>query len=156
MQLLPGFGPETALSSKALLTAAALSAVGNIHQGQTAKAQSEFTAKVGEQQAARERQIAASEEDDFRRKQSRLLAERRAALGKSGVEQGTGTPLLAASDFVAETELQALRIRAGGETQASRLEQQAELSRRAGKSAEQRGYLRGGASLLSGYAGAFK
>ena len=157
MQLFPGFGPKTLLSSKtAWLTAGALSAIGNISQGQTARAQSEFQAKVGEQQASRERQVAAGEEEDFRRKQSRILAERRAAMGKSGVELGTGTPLLAASDFAAEAELNALRIRAGGETQAIRREQQAELTRRAGRSAQQRGYLRGGASLLSGYAGAFQ
>ena len=140
-------------SSTALLIAAGLSAVGSISQGQAASSQAKFQAAVGEQQATRTRQIAVGDEEDFRRKQSRLLAERRAALGKSGTEIGTGTSLLAAEDFAAETELQALRIRSGGETQATRLQQQAELTRRKGRSQQLTGYLRGGASLLSGFAG---
>lgn len=156
MQLFPGWGQATKLSPQLLLASAALNAVGSYSQGQAAKSQAEFQARVGEQQATRTRQIAASEEEDFRRKQSALLAQRRAALGKSGIDIGTGTPLLAAGDFAAETELQALRIRAGGETQATRLEQQAELTRAGGRSAAQRGLFRAGSSLLSGYAGTFK
>jgi len=146
-------------ASTLALIAAGMAAVGSIQAGQAAKAQSEFQAAVGEQQAARERligvRIAAGEEKDFRRQQSALLAERRAALGKSGIDIGRGTPLLAASDFAAETELQAQRIRAGGETQAARLEQQAAqqavLLRAGGKAAQQRGLFRAGSSLLSGY-----
>lgn len=133
------------------LIAAGLAATSSISQGQAAKQQAKFQSAVQDQQAARERQISASSEDDFRRQQFALLAERRAAMGKSGVEGNTGTPLLAASDFAAETELQARRIRAGGETQATRLEQQAGLTRRAGKNDQQQGFLRAGSSLLSGY-----
>lgn len=136
-----------------LATAAAiLSGIGSISAGQAVGKQAAFQAAVNEQQAARERQISVAEEEDFRRRQSAALAERRAAGGAAGVELGTGSPLLAAGDFAAETELQALRIRAGGKTRVSRLEQQAELTRRAGRSAATRGFLRGGASLLSGFA----
>jgi len=138
-------------SSTALLIAAGLGAAGSIQQGQAAKAQSKFQAAINDQQAARERLISAGEEQDFRRQQSALLAERRAAMGKSGIDIGKGTPLLAASDFAAETELQAQRIRAGGETQATRLEQQAALTRAGGRAAQQRGLFRAGSTLLSGY-----
>lgn len=136
----------------ALLIASAVSAVGSISQGRAAGKQAEFQAAVNEQQAARERQISAGTEEDFRRKQSSLLAQRRAALGGAGIETGTGTSLLAAKDFAAETELQALRIRSGGETTATRLQQQAELTRLGGKSAQTRGFARAGSSLLSGLA----
>jgi len=138
-------------STTLALIAAAAAAAGSIQQGQAIKAQSKFQAAVNEQQAARERLVSAGEEQDFRRQQSALLAERRAALGKSGIDIGKGTSLLAASGFAAETELQAQRIRAGGETQASRLEQQAVLTRAGGRAAQQQGLFRAGSSLLSGY-----
>ena len=76
-------------------------------------------------------------------------------MGAAGVEMGTGSPLLAFGDFAAEAELQALRIRQGGETTATRLEQQAALARRGGRAAQKRGRYRAGASLLTGLGTAF-
>lgn len=134
----------------ALWATAALSAASAISQGISAKNQADTQAAINEQQAMREKQVSAGEERDFRRKQSRLLAERRAGLGASGVEIGTGTPLLAASDFAAETELQALRIRSGGDIRATRLEQGAQLTRAAGRAKQRQGLFRAGSSLLSG------
>lgn len=139
-------------TTTALLIAAGITAASAVSQGQSAKKQARFKAAINEQQAARERQIAASEEEDFRRRMSRILAERRAGLGGAGIETGTGSPLLSASDFAAEAELNALRIRSGGQTQATRLEQQAQLTRMAGRSAQRRGFARAGSSLLSGFA----
>jgi len=143
------------LTAKLILAASALSAVSSISQGRAANKQAEFTAAVGRQHADRTRQISASEEEDFRRRQAQAFGEMRAARGVSGTESGTGSSLLSSQDFAAETELQARRIRAGGETQATRLEQQAELTRRVGRSLQRRGLLRAGASLLSGAAEAF-
>ncbi len=137
------------------LISAGFQAVGAISQGQAAGRQADFKAAVTQQQAERERQVSASEEEDFRRRQSAILAQRRAGLGAAGVEIGTGTPLLAAGDFAAETELQALRIRSGGETRSTRLEQQAELTSAGGRSARTRGFFRAGSSLLSGAAKKF-
>ncbi len=142
-------------TSTAILLAAGIGAAGSISQGIAAKGQSDFQANVSRQRAASERQISASEEEDFRRKQSRLFAERRAASGRSGVEIGTGSPLLAAGDFAAETELQALRIRAGGKIRSGRLEQGAVLTRMGGRAAQRRGFTRAGSSLLSGFGEAF-
>ena len=139
-------------SSTALLIAGGLGAASSLSQGIAANRQAKFEAAVGRQQATREREISAAEEDDFRRRQSAFLAERRAALGGSGVDVGSGTPLLSSEDFAAEVELQARRIRAGGETRATRLEQQASLTRAAGRSARSRGLFRAGSSLLSGFA----
>lgn len=139
----------------ALLLAAGVSAAGSIAAGQAARGQGDFQAAVSRQQAGRTREIAAAEEQDFRRRQSRSFAQRRAAMGASGVEIGTGSSLLASGDFAAETELNALRIRAGGATQATRLEQQARLQRAAGRSRQKRGFFRAGASLLTGFGEAF-
>lgn len=144
-----------AAASSFALGLGALGAFGAISEGQDARRQANFIARVNEQQAYRERQISAEEERDFRKNASATLAERRAALGAAGVQLSTGSPLLASEDFAAETELQALRIRRGGETRASRLEQEAAMSRRAGRSARRRSFFRAGSSLLSGGAGLF-
>lgn len=139
-----------AISAIATVAGAAVSAVGAVRQGQAAKHQASYSAAVQEQQAAHERNVAAAKERDFRREQSTLQARRRAVLGTTGVETSTGSPLLQAEDFAAEIELQARRIRAGGEVSATRLEQQAELERAAGKSAAVAGYISAGGSLLRG------
>ena len=138
------------------LAAAGAQAVGSIQQGRAEKKQSEFQARVARQQAASEKQISADQERDYRKSQSARLAEIRANLGASGTDTSTGTPLLALADFEGETELNALRIRRGGEVRSRRLEEEAGFLRSAGRSAQRRGYIRGGSSLLSGVAGAFK
>lgn len=140
----------------ALLIAAGVSAAGAISQGAAQADRANFEAAVTRQRAGRTREIAAAEEEDFRRNQSRSFAQRRAALGASGIDIGTGSSLLAAGDFAAETELNALRIRAGGKTQATRLEQQAQLLRAGGRSAKQRALFRAGASLLTGFGRAYR
>ena len=134
----------------ALIAGAAVSAVGTIQQGQAAKQQGKLQAQVLTQQATSERAQAAGREEDFRRTQSRVAAARRAALGGSGVDPSTGSPLLVSEDFAGEVELQAQRIRAGGEVRGTRLEQQANLQRLAGSQAQTAGFLRSGSLLLSG------
>lgn len=134
----------------AVVASAATSAVSAVDQGIGASRQAKFQAADQRQRAVREREIAAQNETDFRRDQSRLQAQRRAREGGSGVQGSTGTSLLTASDFEAEKELQALRIRAGGATNASRLENEAQLTSIAGKNARNQGFFRAGSSLLSG------
>lgn len=134
----------------ALIAGAAVSAVGAVQQGQAANKQGKLQSAFLLQQAEGERQAAAARESDFRKSQSREMARRRAALGASGVVQSTGSPLLASEDFAGEVELQALRIRQGGEVSATRLQQQASLARLQGKNAQTGGFLRGGSLLVSG------
>jgi len=136
-----------------LAVSAVVGAVSAVKSGQAARKESQARAAINEQQAARERVVAAGNERDFRRKQSFLMAQRRAGLGASGVRQGTGSPLLVADDFADEVDLQALRIREGGELRSTRLEQQAGLFRKAGQNAQTQG--RAGSSLLSGAARIF-
>lgn len=143
--------PVTGTTAAILIGAsAAVSAGGAVLQARAANARSKYQSTVQRQQADRERQIAAAQEEDFRRRQSRLMAARRAAGGASGLDTSTGSPLLASEDFAAETELQALRIRSGGETRATRLEQQAALTRAGGRNAQTAGFIGAGSSLLSG------
>ena len=143
-----------ALSSTtvAVLTAAsaAISAVGAIQQGKAARDQARTQAEIARQQADREKLVAQRDEEDFRRKQRAALAAVRAAGGARGVDISTGSPLLASEDFARETEVQARRIREGGDVRATRLEQQAELFKAKGRSAERGGFFGAGSALLSG------
>lgn len=139
----------------ALIAGAAVGAVGAISQGQTANKQSKLQAAILGQQATSERRQAEANEVDFRTSQSRLAAARRAALGASGVDPSTGSPLSVSEDIAGETELQALRIRSGGDIRATRLDQQALLERFSGKAAQSAGLLRGGSLLVSGTGKAF-
>lgn len=151
------FDPGTiaVVATVATVAGAAVSAVGAIQQGKAAKKQADLQAGILRQQAQRDRQQAAADEEDFRRDQSRLLAARRAALGASGVDQAAGSPLLVSQDFASEVELAALRIRSGGELRATRLEQQAGLQNFQGSAAQRAGFVRGGSLLLSGAGKAF-
>ena len=138
------------------LIGAAASAAGNISQAQAANKQRDFQANVSAQQAEQERLAAAEQERDYRKAQSSRLAQIRASMGASGTDTSTGTPLLALSDFVGESERNALRIRSGGDIRASRLEQQGSLYRMAWKSEQSAGYGRAGSSLLTGIYNAYK
>ena len=162
-----------AISSTALLFGSAIfDAISNIitgnsarkqaeYQAQATRQQSKLQAQVTDEQAARELEIAKAEEDDFRRNQARVFGQLRADMGASGVRLDTGSPITAMFDFALETELQASRIRSGGQTVSSRLKQQADLIRlagltdssllsAAGKNAQLLGFFRAGSSLLSG------
>lgn len=146
-----------ATSTVAAITLATgvISAGMSVAQGMAASKQANFSAAVAKQQADRERLQAASDGRDFRRGQSRVMASRRAAAGASGVDASTGSSLAVAEDFAGEVELNALRIKNGGEVRATRAEQFAQLQRASGKNAQIGGFVRGGASLLKGVSNAY-
>lgn len=132
------------------VAAAALSAVSAIQQGRASQQAANYQATVAQQQGEQARQVAAQQEEDYRRQQSRLMGAQRAAVGGSGATM-SGTPLLSSEDMAGEAELQALRIRYGGDVQTARATQEAELLRYQGKQAKKQGYMRAGASLLSSF-----
>lgn len=136
------------LADAALVVGLATSAAGAISQGQAARQQAEFDAQQLRVQADRDREIARQQAQDLRRDEDRRRAALRANLGGSGVTL-EGTPLNVLSDLAAEAEFQALRIEAGGETQASRAESQARLRQFEGRSAQRAGFTRAGATLLT-------
>lgn len=137
------------MATVATIAGGAVSAVGAVQAGLSAANQADFQADVSQQQADREREASRQEAEDFRREQSRLQARRRAVMGGSGVQLATGSPLLASEDFASETELQAARLEAGGELRATRLDQEAELTRAGGRNARTGGFIRGGSLLVS-------
>lgn len=146
-------GGAGSLGSILGIAGAVLPAIGALSQGQSAREESDFKARVLQQQAARDREVAAEQKRDFDKNQSALLAQRRAELGGAGIASGTGTSLITEEDFLREAALQAERIRKGGEISATRLEQEAKFTKAAGKSTQKRGFFRAGSSLLTGIAG---
>ena len=142
------------IAGVATAASAAVGAVGGIKSDQAQKKLANSQATMQEQDAARTQQIAQQQERDFRLNTADVMSARRAGLGAQGVT-AEGTPALVDESVVAKSELQALRIRTGGVTDATRMQQQAALTRMGGANAETAGYYRAGASLLSGAAGAW-
>jgi hypothetical protein len=130
--------------------AAAVAAAGTIYAGMQANQQAKTQANILNQQADRERQQAAENEAEFRDQQARAEATRRAILGGSGVRLDTGSPLLASEDFAGDVELQALKIRNGGDVTATRLQQSAALTRAQGSALQTGSYFRAGSLLIAG------
>lgn len=145
----------TIIATGAAVASAGVGAIGAIQQGQAAKSQASFQSAVAQQQADRARQDAAAQEETFRQQQSRALATRRANLGGAGIDPSQGSALLVDQNFAGEAELSALRIRNGGDVAATRLEENAALTRSAGSNAETSSYFRAGSSLLSGVSSAY-
>ena len=140
-----GISLATALS----IASFALTGLGFLTQGAQARTASRFQADLLARQAQREREIAALEETEFRRRGDRLLATQRARLGASGVDF-TGTALDVAEDTAAEIELQALKIRSGGQAREAGLRGEAAFSRLRGDQAFRSGVAGAGASFLRG------
>lgn len=136
----------TALSIAGTAIGALSALQGGAAQASSANLQAEILRQQAEQEAARAR----LEQRDFERDQSRLMARRRAALGATGVEPSSGSPLLVSEDFAAETGRQSERIRQGGNLRRTRLEQQATLFDREASNARTAGLLGAGTSLLAG------
>jgi hypothetical protein len=146
----------TGVEAAIIIAGTMVSAAGAIQSGQAAQRQANLQAEALNQQAQREQQIAAQNEEDYRRQQSRLVASRRAMMGANGVMAGTGTPLLVAEDMAGEIELQALRIRNGGDAKALGLQTEASLQRMKGSAERTNSYYRAGGTLLKGAGEAYK
>ena len=70
---------------------AAVDAGGAVMQAKTASDQADTQAKIARQKALYARQAAAADEKEYRDSQSRNMATRRALLGASGIDPGSGS-----------------------------------------------------------------
>lgn len=125
--------------------AAVVGAAAAVKSGQDQKKAAKVQGQVLEQQALRERQEGAVREKNKRRQIVRDIGSVRA--GQGGLRDSS---LLAAEDFVQESELAALTLRSNSEVGATRLEQRASQVRFAGQQKADAGLARGGSLLLSG------
>lgn len=126
------------------------SAVGAIQQGQSQAAFSDYNAQVAERDAEAARQAGEFEADKHQKEVRRMLSAQAAAFGASGVDGGTGSPLLVMAETAAEGKLDELAIRYSASVQEARLRSQAAGDRLAGRAARRGGFLRAGEHLLAG------
>lgn len=132
-----------------------VSAVGTAVSAAGGIAQANFQSQVAQQQADRERQIAARDAQNFERSQSRLQAQDRARRAASGISLSTGTSLLVDEDISTEIALGRETIKAGGETRAIRLEQEARLQRQKAGVRGTAGFIKAGGTLLTAASSSF-
>ncbi len=127
---------------------AVIAAVGAVAQGKAASDQARFQATVAQQQADRQKQLAAIEESRVRSDVSRKLASQRARFAAAGVGPSAGSALLTVEAGAGEGEFQARLTRSQGLNRATQLEQGGQLSLMRGEAAQTQGYLSAGSSLL--------
>jgi len=120
-------------------------------QGQAQQKAAKYNAKVAENQATAARNAAAVREQQHRERIRQLAGTQRANSGASGIAL-EGSPLLVMADTLEQAELDAQRIRYGGEVSATGFESQARLQRFQGAQAAQAGMIGAGSTLLSGAA----
>lgn len=137
------------------LAGSVMGAIGQMNAGKAEAQAARYNAQVNEMNAAAERDKAAVEADDFRRANSRKVASSIAARGASGVDLGSGTPLMVSEDVVREIELGASRIGHDGATKSTAYKNQATLDRAKARNASAAGRIMAGSTLLSGAARAF-
>lgn len=132
------------------LASAALGAASAVDGALAAKQSGEYNAAALEIQAKQERQQAAMEAEEERRRGEVAIGQQRSLLAASGADLSFGTALLAQEDLAGETALRSERILMQGDRTAANTRTRANLSRGRGRSAARAGYTAAGTSLLSG------
>jgi len=134
-------------AAASLAAGTGITALSVLQQGMQANANAKFESQQLAIQAKRDQEIAKINAEDFRNSEARRQATLRARVGGSGVTM-EGSPLAVMSNIADEAEFQALRIEAGGDPTQAR--NAATLKRVEGRSAQRAGFMRAGATLLSG------
>lgn len=169
----------TAISVTSSITAGYVQARNARAQGEAQRKMAEYNAKLAENQAKAERDMGKYKEDigqvraqQVREKRKRLMASQRAQYAKSGVTSTAGTPLLVESEEAMRTELatmdemwQGRMERREHNMNAQQLDYRASYNRWQGEIAMDNakanaknyiigGFVKGGAQLIGGIAGA--
>lgn len=156
-----------ALAALATLIGAGVSAYSSIQQGQMQSQMATYNALIAKRNAdlqATQAELALKgkkiEEIKQQKKAQEVLGAQVTGYSKAGV-QAEGTPLIAQSELMTESKLDALAIRYASSIEQSQalaresgLRQEAMLQEMAGKQYEQAGYWKAGGSLLTGIASA--
>lgn len=124
--------------------------IGAIGQGNAGKQSGEYNAQIAEQNIGIVRQQAKDDERQLRVHGQKTLGEMRAGFGASGVQSNEGSAADIIGQSAANIEMDALTVRHGGEIQAWKHQQQANLYRLQGANAQTAGLFEGAGKLLSG------
>lgn len=135
-----------------MAAAGAVQAISSIRQGKAANSAAQANAQNLEQQAGGVRQQTVSREE-LQRQQARQTIGQQIAAGAQAGTGLAGSNVDALRESLMASEMDALNIRYGGLTQANALENQATMTRSAGKNARTSGYLSAFGSILNAGAG---
>ena len=133
----------------ATVASTAVAAYSSYQSGVAQKNAARYNAGLMEQQAAQAREAAKIRAENYRKAAAARLAKMRASIYSAGVDMA-GTPLLVMMESEKEAKLDELRIKYGGEVEASGLLGSAFLERERGSQAMNEAWMGVGASLLSG------
>lgn len=136
------------------LAGTAVSAMGQISQGDTAAQMGRLQNQVYQQQAKSTESASAFEQMQARRKQELAAANARAQVGASGVAfEGSPTEVMMANAGQGELDIQAIQF--GSKVKSNQLRTQGALAKFSGDNAQTAGYIAGASTLLTGTAQAF-
>lgn len=128
----------------------AADAGGKILTGIQKKRMGKVQEKLLNQSSKLERGKAMLNEERVRRRNRRLLGDQVVGFASSGVRIDVGTPLDVMAESVADGELDALTVRAGGQIKARDLNIQATLARKEGDQGFVNSLFGAGATILKG------
>lgn len=128
----------------------AMSAIGALQQGQSAKSAATYNVQIATQNAAIARQNAADKAHQADRETYLRLGSIRAQQGASGGNSGEGSVLDVIGDVAAQSELERQNIIYHGELQARGFENSATLDTYTGETQQRASYWKAGSELLSG------
>lgn len=141
-------GIET-IALTALAAGSVMQAAGAVQQGNQQRELANQQAAQLDLQAAQERDAAVAQAERIRRAGRRQQSAADAAFAASGVSVGTGTPVRVNEQIGLDAETDAYMEILTGERRGRTLDQEARATRRAGRNAQQAGYMQAGTSLLS-------
>lgn len=144
-------GIETALLV-ASVAGTAMTAYGQIQQGEAAQKAAEYNAEVANMQAKDAINRGNIEAEKQRLKAQQVAGAQRAAMGASGAQVDSGSFADILLDTATTGEKDAQTIRTNAMRQAWGLESQAEIDLYQGKQAKQAAYMQAGGTLLTGTA----
>lgn len=142
-------GLET-IALAALAGGTALQAIGSIQQGNQQRQLAEAQAAQLDLQAAQERDAAIAQAEKIRRAGRSQAAQAEASYAASGVSVGTGTPVRINETITRDAEEDAYMTILTGDRRGQTLDTEAALNRRAGRNAQQAGYVGAASSVLGG------
>ncbi len=127
-----------------------LQAGSQISQGITQNNIADRNADIAERDAVARRQKAEVDADIQSRQDERTRSAARAKRGASGIDPNTGSSLITEAEDEFVSELNRNNILFGGEVEAKRFENEAEVTRAGGASKRSAGFLGAGSTLLTG------
>lgn len=142
-----GLDPLT-IAVSAMAVGSVLEAGGAVQQGNQQRQLAEQQAAQLDMQAAQERDAAVATAERIRRAGRRQQAESDAAFAASGVSVGVGTPVRVNEQIGLDAETDAYMEILSGTRRSRTLQTEAKATRRAGRNAQEAGYMAAGTSIL--------